>query len=164
MDGPVVICVGVPAERLTAVAEAAGVPVVFLPDADALRAGLDEIGTGARRVVECGKLRLDADLRELTWCGRPVPISAREFDLLFALANSPGRVWTFAELTNKVWGRAYVGDAQAVVSAVKRLRRALRENASGVRVEAVRGVGYRVVVGDPTSRHDDWPWRKGTGG
>ncbi|HEY0639846.1 MAG TPA: winged helix-turn-helix domain-containing protein, partial [Pseudonocardiaceae bacterium] len=102
----------------------------------------------AHRVVECGKLRLDADLREAGWCGTTFPLSAREFDLLFALTCDPGRVWTFAELTTHVWNRPYLGDTDAVVSAVKRLRRQIREITDSVLVESVRGVGYRLVVTD----------------
>lgn len=102
----------------------------------------------AHRVVECGKLRIDADLREATWRGSVIPLSAREFDLLLALAGDPGRVWTFAELTTHVWKRPYLGDTDAVVSAVKRLRRQIRTVTGAVTVESVRGVGYRLVVAE----------------
>lgn len=150
------VCVGTSADQLAAIAAAGGgrVAVLYVPDAGALRSALDHDPVAVpaprrgHRVAECGKLRLDADLREATWRGAQVPLSSREFDLLFALTGDPGRVWSYAELTAHVWGRPYVGDAQAVVSAVKRLRRSLRETASGVRVESVRGVGYRVVVAE----------------
>ncbi|HVK20558.1 MAG TPA: winged helix-turn-helix domain-containing protein [Actinokineospora sp.] len=164
LDGPVVICVGVPTASLVAVIEAAEVPVVFLPDAATLLAGLDPARRESHRVAECGKLRLDADLREASWFGRGIPLPAREFDLLFALTSDQGRIWTFADLTVQVWGRPYVGDAQAVTSAVKRLRRLLRQNAPGVRLESVRGIGYRLVVGDPVPNQADWPWSVPPGG
>ena len=44
-----------------------------------------------------------------------------------------------------VWGRPYLGDTDAVVSAVKRLRRQMRQVTGAVLVESVRGVGYRIV-------------------
>jgi two-component system, OmpR family, response regulator MtrA len=158
---PLVLCVGTSAEEIAAIARATGgrLAVMYLPDAASLRAALaspDAVPTTVpvaepvptHRVVEFGKLRLDADLRETTWRGSPVPLSAREFDLLFALTRDPGRVWTFAQLTTHVWERPYLGDIEAVVSAVKRLRRQLRAAAPGVAVESVRGVGYRLVVAD----------------
>jgi DNA-binding response OmpR family regulator len=154
---PLVLCVGTSAEEIAAIARATGgrLAVLYLPDTASLRAALtrpdvvpepitEPIPT--HRVVEFGKLRLDADLREATWRGSTVPLSAREFDLLFALTRDPGKVWTFAELTTHVWERPYLGDIEAVVSAVKRLRRQLRAAAPGVVVESVRGVGYRLVV------------------
>lgn len=157
LDRPLVYCVGTSAEQLAAVAKATGgeVAVLYLPDSGALRAALDgESAAPAHRVVEQGKLRLDADLREATWQGTRMALSSREFDLLFTLGGDPGRVWAFAELTTHVWGRPYVGDTQAVVSAVKRLRRSLRTGAPGVLVESVRGVGYRVRVAEvPVPSH-----------
>lgn len=157
---PLVLCVGTSADEIAAIARATGgrLAVLYLPDTASLRAALVTPDLSApppieepiptHRVVEFGKLRLDADLREVTWRGSSVPLSAREFDLLFALTRDPGRVWTFAELTTHVWERPYLGDIEAVVSAVKRLRRQLRAAAPGVQVESVRGVGYRLVVAD----------------
>ena len=164
LNGPLVLCVGTSAEEIAAITRATGgrIAVLYLPDTASLRAAFtpsppevvpvvveEQIRT--HRVVETGKLRLDADLREATWRGSPVPLSAREFDLLFALTRDPGRVWTFAELTTHVWERPYLGDIEAVVSAVKRLRRQLRAAAPGVQVDSVRGVGYRLVVADPAA-------------
>ena len=54
----------------------------------------------------------------------------------------------FADLTRRVWDRTYLGDADAVISAVKRLRRRLAAVAPQVHVESVRGVGFRLRVAD----------------
>ena len=142
------VCVGTTADQLAAIAEAGGgrFALLYVPDAQALRSALTTQLPSAHRVVECGALRMDADQREATWRAAHLPLSARDFDLLFTLAGDPGRVWSFADLTQHVWGRTYVGDSQAVVSAVKRLRRTLRDAAPGVEVESVRGVGYRLAV------------------
>ncbi|MBO0609805.1 winged helix-turn-helix domain-containing protein [Myceligenerans salitolerans] len=92
-----------------------------------------------------GPLRLDLAAREVQVQGREVHLSAQEFDLLATLASQPGRVWTFAELTAQVWGTQYLGDADAVTSAIKRLRRRL-PRVRGLEVASVRGVGYRLRV------------------
>lgn len=92
------------------------------------------------------RLRVDSSRRQVTWRGTPIRLSAREFDLLAALARQPGHVWTFAELTELVWGRPYVGDTEAVVSAVKRLRRRVARVTADVRIDSVRGVGFRLAV------------------
>lgn len=149
---PLVLCVGTSADDLAAVLAATSgrVAVLYVPDAAGLREVLAE-QPSEPRMVEHGKLRLDADLREATWCGSPIPLSARDFDLLFSFARDPGRVWAFRELTERVWGRTYIGDTEAVVSAVKRLRRQLRAAGTGVHVVSVRGVGYRLVVDEPAT-------------
>lgn len=159
--GPTVLCVGTTTEQFAAMAEASdgSMVMLYLPDPESvlrlfsadqplteLSGVPEQAGAPAHRVVECGKLRLDADLREASWHGSSLPLSAREFDLLYALARDPGRVWTFAELTTHVWNRPYLGDTDAVVSAVKRLRRQVREVTGAVLVESVRGVGYRLVI------------------
>lgn len=165
LTGPTVLCIGTTTEQFAALAGASdgSTVMLYLPDAETARrllggaapapvvppvamAAPEPAGVSAHRVVECGKLRLDADLREAAWCGMLLPLSAREFDLLFALTCDPGRVWTFAELTTQVWNRPYLGDTDAVVSAVKRLRRQIRDITGSVVVESVRGVGYRLVV------------------
>jgi two-component system, OmpR family, response regulator MtrA len=166
LAGPLVLCVGTSTDHFSAVAEATGgqVMMLYLPDAESVRKLLtgeageqavpvirEQAELPAHRVVECGKLRIDADLREATWRGSPIPLSAREFDLLFALAFDPGRVWTFAELTTRVWNRAYLGDTDAVVSAVKRLRRQVKDVTAAIAIESVRGVGYRLVVAEDGS-------------
>ncbi len=164
LAGPTVLCIGTSTEQFAALAEASdgSTVMLYLPDPETARRLLgsepvvpvaqpipamrEPAETAAHRVVECGKLRVDADLREAAWCGMLLPLSAREFDLLFALTCDPGRVWTFAELTTHVWNRPYLGDTDAVVSAVKRLRRQIRDVTDSVLVESVRGVGYRIVV------------------
>lgn len=164
LAGPTVLCVGTTTEQFAALAEASdgNMVMLYLPDPESVVRVLAGGGAPApvvpvmrqpvdppvSRLVECGKLRLDADHRQAAWCGTPLPLSAREFDLLYALTSEPGRVWTFAELTTHVWNRPYLGDTDAVASAVKRLRRQIREVTGSVLVESVRGVGYRIVVAD----------------
>lgn len=163
LGGPTVLCVGTTTEQFAALAGASdgSMLMLYLPDSEsALRllsgdqsvpsvpAPREPAEVPARRIVEWGTLRLDADRREATWQGSRLPLSAREFDLLYALCCEPGRVWTFADLTTHVWSRPYLGDTDAVVSAVKRLRRQLRQLTGSVFVESVRGVGYRIAVTD----------------
>lgn len=90
-----------------------------------------------------GPLLVDLAGREVTARGRRVYLSAREFDLLATLALEAGRVWSFAELTARVWQLPYLGDSDPVTSAVKRLRKRLAP-VRDVEVASVRGVGYRL--------------------
>ncbi|MEU4360866.1 winged helix-turn-helix domain-containing protein [Promicromonospora sp. NPDC023987] len=92
-----------------------------------------------------GPLLVDLAGREVTALGRRVYLSAREFDLLATLALEAGRVWSFAELTARVWQLPYLGDSDPVTSAIKRLRKRLAP-VREVEVASVRGVGYRLKV------------------
>ena len=85
------------------------------------------------RVVE-----VDGDVRELT---------ALEFDLLAALAESPGLVLSRRQLIDDVWGWDFVGDERVVDVHIRNLRGKLGDDASESRfIATVRGVGYKFVA------------------
>ncbi|GAA1138867.1 winged helix-turn-helix domain-containing protein [Ornithinicoccus hortensis] len=94
-------------------------------------------------------LRIVADRQVLTAGTREVQLTPLEFALFSALASDLGRVWSFAALSEQVWGTPHVGDASQVHAVVKRLRRKLNNLPAPIVVEAVRGIGFRAV----TRRH-----------
>jgi len=77
---------------------------------------------------------------------RPVVLSTTEFRLLAHLARRAGRVVTYDELLEAVWGcTAEAGNYDMVRSCVRRVRRKLGEEAKAPRyLITVRGVGYRL--------------------
>ncbi|MDO5682010.1 MAG: response regulator transcription factor [Propionibacteriaceae bacterium] len=84
--------------------------------------------------------------RELTVDGQPVELSALEFDLLLVLAQAPGRVFSRAQLLEKVWGYDFFGDERVVDVHIRNLRRKLSDDATDPRfIRTVRGVGYKFV-------------------
>lgn len=94
-------------------------------------------------------LTIDTARREVEREERPVELTALEFDLLAALASSPGRVFTRRQLLERVWGWDFFGDERVVDVHIRNVRRALGDDASLPRViGTVRGVGYKLVT-DP---------------
>jgi two-component system, OmpR family, alkaline phosphatase synthesis response regulator PhoP len=90
-----------------------------------------------------GELTIDEARHEVTQRGEAVPLTAREFALLAALAAQPGRVFTRAQLLEKVWGAEFYDDHVVDVH-VANLRRKLEDDPNHpTYVETVRGVGYR---------------------
>jgi DNA-binding response OmpR family regulator len=148
-----VLCVGIDPSDGFVIARSVGTGavVVMVPDTEAARRVLD--GPAGREpdqppepgtLIESGSLVLDREGLLARWRGRELDLHGREFELLAALASTPGRVWTFADLTATVWGHPYLGDPSAVTSAVKRLRRRLREQRVDIDVASVRGIGFRI--------------------
>ena len=95
---------------------------------------------------EDGRLRyrdlvVDPDTREVTLAGRPLDLTAREFELLHTFLAAPGRVFTREMLLSRLWGYDFFGDARVVDSHIKNLRRKLGRDY----IETVRGVGYRAA-------------------
>jgi len=90
-------------------------------------------------------LAIDPDRRTVTYGGHPVELTRLEFDLLAALASSPGRVHSRDQLVQRVWGGDYALTERTVDSHVKALRRKLGEaGAAPSLITAVRGVGFKL--------------------
>lgn len=99
-------------------------------------------------VLTGGGLELDPE-RRLVWRdGRRVSLTAREFDLLWTLMRSPGRVFTREMLLDVIWGESYCGDGRTVDVHIRYLRQKLEEEPElPRRILTVRGVGYRFADG-----------------
>ncbi len=91
-------------------------------------------------------LTIDPARREVIRDGQLVELSTLEFDLLTAMAASPGRVYTRGQLMEKVWGWDYFGVDRVVDVHVANIRKALGDDAANPRfIGTVRGVGYKFL-------------------
>jgi DNA-binding response OmpR family regulator len=96
-------------------------------------------------------LEIDSEAREVWASGREVNLSALEFDVLTALADAPGRVFSRRQLLEGVWGYDFFGDERVVDVHIRSLRARLGDDAASPRLIAtVRGVGYK-FTGRPVS-------------
>lgn len=109
------------------------------------RSGAD----GTRRRLAAGRLRIDVSSREVVADGQPVTLTAKEFDLLAFLADNPQRVFTRAQLLQRVWQSDPGWQVESTVTEhIHRLRHKLEVEPSNPTVlRTVRGVGYQL---DPT--------------
>ena len=100
------------------------------------RAGL------AQELLTVGDLSIRPASREVERAGRPIELTAREYELLEFLARNEGKVLTKETIFEKVWGYDFEIESDAIKVYVSYLRRKL--NAPGERdlIHAVRGVGY----------------------
>ncbi len=98
-------------------------------------------------VIEFAEMTIDLARREIHVDGDAVELTALEFDLLAALASAPGRVFTRAQLLERVWGWDYFGAERVVDVHIGNLRKALGDDAAEPRfIATVRGVGYKFVA------------------
>lgn len=97
-------------------------------------------------VLRFERIEIDPGRRELTVDRAPVAVSTLEFDLLLALASSPGRVYSRAQLLEQVWGYDFFGDPRVVDVHIATVRRHLGDDASSPWcIGTVRGVGYKFL-------------------
>ena len=91
------------------------------------------------------RLRIDPRTREVHVDGRPVTLTPKEFDLLYALAQSPRQVFSRRQLLGQVWDSApEYQDPATVTVHVGRLRQKLEADPDEPRwITTARGVGYR---------------------
>jgi DNA-binding response OmpR family regulator len=95
-------------------------------------------------VLHHGALALDAARRVVEVGGRLVDLTTLEFDLLYFLAQRPGRVFGREQLLQQVWGEDRYVDDRSIDSLVSRLRRKIEADPSHPRyVQTVWGAGYR---------------------
>ena len=80
--------------------------------------------------------------------GESLDMSAKEMEILYYLAVSPGQVFTREQILDGVWGYEYVGDPRTVDVYIKRLRQKLPPH-SAWQLSTVWGVGYRFEVLSP---------------
>jgi DNA-binding response OmpR family regulator len=92
---------------------------------------------------------VDSDERVARWDGKLVSLAPLEHDLLVCLLGSLGHTLTFEEVHRHVWGNDHLGDRSDLNSTVKRLRRKLSHLDSPLQIQAVRGVGLRLVDAAP---------------
>ena len=85
----------------------------------------------------------------------PTELTAREQAVFTLLRAHPGRLYTRADILERVWGLDFSGDERVVDAYVNRIRRKL-EGGGGPRIETVRGAGYRCVLPENPER-PAWP-------
>jgi DNA-binding response OmpR family regulator len=92
-----------------------------------------------------GPLALDATRHAVLNDGRPLHLTAKEFELLWFLASNANHVFSRDQLMHRVWGYSSALDTGTVTVHVRRLREKLEDDASNPRLlETVWGVGYRL--------------------
>ncbi len=93
-----------------------------------------------------GDLAIDYERRRVTVAGRPVRLTATEYELLRVLSINAGRVTAYDTLLRQVWGRREADDTELVRTFIKKLRRRLGDDAASPSyIQTERGVGYRML-------------------
>jgi DNA-binding response OmpR family regulator len=94
--------------------------------------------------IRAGDLEIDPERRICQVRGEPVELTYVEFEILSALASSPGRVFSREMLLEHVWGDSTYRDPRTVDVHIRHLREKLERDAKHPEyLFTVRGVGYR---------------------
>lgn len=114
---------------------------------------VEELTAGTRAdvpaVIQAGCIEIDPEKRSAALEGKPVDLTAKEFDLLLHFASNPGKVYTRSQLLDAVWGYGHDGYEHTVNSHINRLRAKIEKDpAHPVFIKTVWGVGYKFTDKD----------------
>jgi DNA-binding response OmpR family regulator len=92
-------------------------------------------------LLQVGEVTIDLGRREVRVGDEAVGFTGKEFDLLKFLAERPGFALSRQQILDGVWGYDWFGDARTVDVHIAQVRKKLADT---VRIDTVRGVGYRL--------------------
>jgi len=120
-------------------------PAELLARIEAIARRYGMAGKAANHPIAHGPWRLDPSTKQLYLHGRPVELTAKEFELAFFLFSNIGRLLSRGHLLQMVWGMASEVPTRTVDTHISKLRtRCQLFPENGMRLVAVYGYGYRL--------------------
>jgi two-component system response regulator MprA len=101
-----------------------------------------ESGAEASRRLQFADLVMDLDSREVYRGGRPIELTAKEFELLQLFMLNPKRVLSRDVIMDKIWGYDYSGESNVLEVYIAMLRQKTEEKGEPRLIQTVRGAGY----------------------
>lgn len=102
---------------------------------------------GGTSVIQLGNLRIDTEQRTVHAGETGLSLNRKEYDVLLYLVTNKGRLVAKTALAEHVWGDT-IDEANSfdfIYSQIKNLRKKLKDHGAGVEINAVYGVGYKLV-------------------
>lgn len=110
-----------------------------------VRALLRRANIEMERKLVVGNLELDADGMSATVDGEEVPVTTREFNILYKLLSYPKKTFSRAQLMDEFWGVESETSLRAVDIYITKLRDKF-SSCNGFEIKTVRGIGYKAVL------------------
>ena len=105
-----------------------------------------------KRKLNFDGLSIDRERMEVVAGGKTITFTTKEFELLYFLASTPGKVYSRNQLLESIWGYTYFGDTRTVDTHIKRIRQKLAiPKDSTWDIDTVWGVCYKFELKTRTS-------------
>ncbi len=110
-----------------------------------VRALLRRANIETERKLTVGNLEMDADSMSAYIDGEEIPITTREFNILYKLLSYPKKTFSRAQLMDEFWGIDSETSLRAVDVYITKLRDKFSA-CNGFEIKTVRGLGYKAVL------------------
>ena len=110
-----------------------------------VRALLRRANIEMERKLTVGNLELDADAMSATVNGEEIPVTTREFNILYKLLSYPKKTFSRSQLMDEFWGVGSDTSLRAVDVYITKLRDKFSA-CDGFEIRTVRGLGYKAVL------------------
>ncbi|KAF1295844.1 hypothetical protein BAU15_03350 [Enterococcus sp. JM4C] len=90
--------------------------------------------------IQLGEITIFVDQYEVKKADELVLLTTKEFEILLAMAQNKGKVYSREELLTLVWGYDFLGDSRTIDVHVKNIRQKLGSEL----IKTIKGVGYKV--------------------
>ena len=92
--------------------------------------------------IQVGNLQINREEYKVIKDDQTIILPRKEFELLYLLASKPGKVFTRAEILDKVWGNEVIVGGRTIDVHIRKLR----EKIGDKNFKTVKGVGYKFVI------------------
>lgn len=110
-----------------------------------VRALLRRANIEMERRIAVGNLTLDADALTAEISGEEIPVTTREFNIIYKLLSYPNKTFSRAQLMDEFWGIESETSLRAVDVYITKLRDKLSD-CDGFEIKTIRGIGYKAVL------------------
>lgn len=94
--------------------------------------------------IRLGEVTINLFERNVSIKGTRIALTNREFEILYLLAQSPGRIFSKEQIYDIVWQEPYSGDYNIVMSHIRHIREKIEDNpGKPLYIQTVWGIGYR---------------------
>ena len=108
-----------------------------------LELGEEEISLPVSDTIRCGELSIDPRLRRVIRDGREIPLTPKEFDILYFLARNRVEVFTKEQIYQAVWEGDYLLDDSNIMAFIRKLRKKIEPNPDAPEyIRTIWGIGY----------------------
>lgn len=91
-----------------------------------------------------GEMKLNLAEKNVIIRDTEIMLTNREFEILYLLAQSPGRIFSKEQIYDIVWQEPYSGDYNIVMSHIRHIRKKIEDNpGKPLYIQTVWGIGYR---------------------